>query len=251
MTLNPRKAAVLVTGGSGGIGAEVVRRFAGGGHAVAFSHLGDAKGAVALLKELEGKGGPAFAFESDTAEPGEVAVLHSQAAEALGGPPGILVLCAGITRDGMLWKLPVADFDAVLAVNLRGAWLQMRAAAPAMRAAGWGRIVLIGSINGERGKAGQSAYAASKAGLIGLARSAARELGRKGITVNVVEPGWVETAMTARVPEEFRERARAEALDGKLGTPADVAAAVLWLCSSAASHVTGQILRIDGGQALG
>jgi len=236
-----RSQQVLVTGGSGGIGAAIVRRFVGDGHPVVFTHCGEAALAAALEAALVGE---VRAVESDTGDARAVEALHAEIR------PHILVCCAGIARDRMIWKQPVADFDAVLGVNLRGAWLQVRAAAPAMRAAGWGRIVLIGSINGSRGKAGQTAYAASKAGLIGLARSAARELGPQGVTVNVIEPGWVDTPMTRAAPHEFQAAARAESLTGRLSLPEDVAAACAFLASPEAGQITGQVLRVDGGQSL-
>ncbi len=235
----PRPA--LVTGGSGGIGAAVVRALAAAGHPVAFTHLGQAEQAAALCAELgEGVRG----FESDCADAAAVDTLHAELA------PLVVVHCAGIARDRPVWRQDPADFDAVIGVNLRGAWLQLRAAAPAMRAAGWGRVVLIGSINGSRGKFGQTTYAASKAGLHGLARSAAKELGPKGVTVNVVEPGWIDTPMTLAVPKQFRDAALAETLVGRLGQPEDVAAAVAFLCGDGARQITGQVIRVDGGQLL-
>ena len=162
-----------------------------------------------------------------------------------------MVHCAGITRDGVLWKLSSDDWRAVMAANLDSAFYLLHAAVPALRAAGGGAVVLVSSINGERGKAGQANYAASKAGLNALARTAARELGRFGIRVNAVAPGWVETPMTAALPEELRQRALAETALGRLGRPEDVAGAVLFLCSDLARHVTGQVLRVDGGQLIG
>ncbi|MFB3127125.1 MAG: SDR family oxidoreductase, partial [Candidatus Acidiferrales bacterium] len=163
----------------------------------------------------------------------------------------LVIHAAGVTRDAVLWKLPVDDWDLVQAVNLRGAFLLLRHAVPALRRGKGGRIVLIGSINGSRGKFGLTAYAASKAGLIGLAKSAARETARFGILVNVVEPGMVRTPMTESLPQKVRDAAAAESLLGGLLEPADVAAAVLFLCGPGASQITGQILRVDGGQFFG
>ncbi len=163
----------------------------------------------------------------------------------------LIIHAAGITRDAVVWKLAVEDWDLVQAVNLRGAFLLLRHAVPLIRRGPGGRIVLIGSINGSRGKFGTAAYSASKAGLLGLAKSVARETARFGILANVVEPGWVRTPLTEAVPPAMREAAVAESLLGTLLEPADVAAAVLFLCGPGASRVTGQILRVDAGQYLG
>jgi NAD(P)-dependent dehydrogenase (short-subunit alcohol dehydrogenase family) len=163
----------------------------------------------------------------------------------------IVVHAAGVSRDAVVWKLPPEDWEFVQAVNLRGAFLLMRHAIPLLRRVQGGRIVLVGSINGSRGKFGTSAYSASKAGLIGLAKSVARETGRFGILVNVVEPGWVRTPLTERVPEQVRDAARAESLLDTLLEPHDIAAAVRFLCGPGGCRITGQILRVDAGQYLG
>jgi len=162
----------------------------------------------------------------------------------------ILVHCAGITRDGVVWKMEQAAWSDVMRTNLDSAFWLLKGAVPLMRAAGAGAVVLVSSINAERGKFGQSNYAASKAGLIGLARTAARELGRDGARVNVVAPGFVTTSMTETLPESIRARAIEETVLGCPGRPDDVAAAVLFLCSTLARHVTGQVLRVDGGQLI-
>jgi 3-oxoacyl-[acyl-carrier protein] reductase len=163
----------------------------------------------------------------------------------------LVIHAAGISRDAVIWKMRLADWDAVQAVNLRGAFLLLHHAIPILRQGRGGRVVLIGSINGSRGKLGTSAYSASKAGLIGLAKSVAREVGRFEICVNVVEPGWVRTPLTEVVPQPVKNAALSESLLGTLVEPADVAASVLFLCGPGGSHITGQILRVDGGQFLG
>jgi 3-oxoacyl-[acyl-carrier protein] reductase len=162
----------------------------------------------------------------------------------------VAIHAAGITRDAVVWKLSPDDWDVVQQVNLRGAFSLLRHSIPAMRRAGGGRIVLIGSINGSRGKFGTSAYSASKAGLLGLAKSVSREVGRFGILVNVVEPGWVETAITEQAPQAIKDAAIAETLLGQLVEPEDVASAVAFLCGPGARRITGQILRVDAGQYL-
>jgi acetoacetyl-CoA reductase/3-oxoacyl-[acyl-carrier protein] reductase len=156
-----------------------------------------------------------------------------------------------VVRDAVLWKLDDQAWSDVLRANLDSAFHLLRATVPRMRAAGGGSIVLVSSINGERGKLGQANYAASKAGLIGLARTAARETGRFGVRVNVVSPGMVRTPMTASLPPEVVRAAEAEATLGRIAEPDDVARAVLFLVSDLSRHVTGQVLRVDGGQLIG
>ncbi len=163
----------------------------------------------------------------------------------------ILVHAAGVSRESVVWKLSSDDWDLVHSVNLRGAFLMIKHAIPLMRSASAGRIVLIGSINGSRGKFGTSAYSASKAGLSGLGRSVARETGRFGILVNVVEPGWVKTPLTSALPPEVQDKALSETLLGEFVDPEDVAAVVGFLCGPGARKITGQVIRVDSGQWLG
>ena len=160
----------------------------------------------------------------------------------------VLVHAAGVSRDAVVWKLPVEDWDLVHDVNLRGAFLLIRHAVPIMRERGGGSIILIGSINGSRGKRGTAAYSASKAGLIGLAKSVARETGRFHIRVNVVEPGWVRTPLTDSLPPALREAALAETALGELVVPEDVAEMVVFLAN--ARRITGQVFRVDAGQLI-
>ena len=230
LTLQGRR--VLVTGGSGGIGEAVVELLIRAGAAV-------------TNVDRPGHPGPAGAafLPCDLGDPVAVRALCEALPEV-----DCLVHCAGITRDGVVWKMRDEDWDAVLRVNLDAAFRLVRAVVPRMREMGQGRIVLISSINGERGKFGQSNYAASKAGLIGFARSVAREVGRFGIRVNVVAPGLILTSMTEALPEPVLTRALEETALGEAGQPRDVARAVLYLCSDLSSHVTGQVLRVDGGQ---
>lgn len=228
-------AVALLTGGAGGIGAAVARAL---GHA----------GARVLSADLEQHAGGDIAA-CDVTESTQVDALVERVVAEQGGLD-LVVHCAGVTRDAILWKLSNEDWKRVLEVNLEGAFYLMRAAAPHLRRSERGAAVLVSSINGERGKLGQANYAASKAGLIGLARSAARDLGRDGARVNVVAPGFVETAMTEQLPREVRERALAETVLGRIATPEAVADATLFLCSNLARHITGQVLRVDGGQLM-
>lgn len=228
---------VVVTGGASGIGAATARLFR------------DHGASVYVLDRAPPEDDASRFLEADVTRPEEVGRAIARA-QAECGRLDALVCCAGITRDGVLWKLSDEDWSAVLAVNLTGAFHCVRAAAGLMREGGAGSIVLVSSINGERGKFGQSNYSASKAGLIGLAKSAARELGRFGIRVNVVAPGLTDSAMTRDLPDAARAAALAESVLGRAARPEDVAGPILFLCSELARHITGQVLRVDGGQYL-
>lgn len=229
-----------VTGAARGIGLACVRTLAGhGARVVGF----DLELSPELLKVAPDS------RELNVADAESVALVAAQLAEAKLAPE-ILVNNAGITRDGVVWKLSDADWSSVLDVNLSGAFHLLRAAIPLMRASGRGSIVNITSINGERGKFGQSNYSAAKAGLIGLTKAAAREAGRFGIRVNAVAPGMVETEMAQSLPPEVKQRAVDESVLGRIAQPDDVANCVLFLASPLATHITGQVIRVDGGQYI-
>ncbi|HET9316297.1 MAG TPA: SDR family oxidoreductase [Vicinamibacteria bacterium] len=233
-----RGKRALVTGGGGAIGGAIVSRL-------------HQAGAAVWSVDLPGRAAPAGAraLEADLADASAADTLAAEIGRD-GGTLDVLVHCAGVTRDLSLAKLSAADWSAVLRVNLDSAFHLLHAALPLLKASGGASVVFISSINAERGKAGQASYAASKAGLIGLARTAALELGRHGVRVNCVSPGWIDTPMTAAVPEEYRQRALAETALGRLGHPDDVARAVLFLCCALGRHVTGQVVRVDGGQLM-
>jgi NAD(P)-dependent dehydrogenase (short-subunit alcohol dehydrogenase family) len=226
----------LVAGGAGGIGSAVVRI------------LLDA-GAAVVASDLPGRPVPdgAAAVACDLRSPSEIGRLVSRVASDH-GRLDVLVHSAGVTRDSVLWKMEESAWTEVLAVNLESAFHLLKAAAPLLRRTGNGSVVLIASINGERGKFGQANYAASKAGLMALGKTAAAELGRFGVRVNSVAPGFIETPMTAGLPGAARGRAEAETLLGRLGQPEDVARVVLFLSAPLSRHVTGQVIRVDGGQ---
>jgi len=173
-----------------------------------------------------------------------------QAVSADLGDPAVLVNNAGITRDNLIMRMKDEDWDKVLAVNLKGAFLCVRAVSKAMMKARYGRIVNIASVVGIAGAAGQANYSASKAGLIGLTKTIAKEYGSRNITCNAVAPGFIQTDMTKNLPQEFRDYVEKQAPLGRLGVPADVAAAVLFLASDEASYITGQVLAVDGGYVL-
>lgn len=227
----------VVTGGARGIGLAIVRKLTEQGVAV---HVFDRE----PTGEVEAAG--ARFYQVDIADAASVAGAVDRLPEEV----TLLVNNAGITRDRSLQKMSDAEWSAVIDVNLSGAFRVMRALIPRLRAAGTGRIVNITSINGLRGKFGQANYTAAKAGLIGLTKTAARELGSKGITVNAVAPGMVLTDMALALDPGVRERALAEAALGELATPDDIANAVMFLLSDAARMITGEVIRVDAGQYI-
>jgi NAD(P)-dependent dehydrogenase (short-subunit alcohol dehydrogenase family) len=233
--LSGRVAAV--TGGSGGIGSAVIADLT-------------AAGARACSLDVAAPPDGLEWVDTDVRDDASVEAAIG-GIERRFGRVDILVHAAGVSFDAVVWKMPVEQWDAVHGINLRGAFLFLRHGVPALRRAGGGRIVLIGSINGSRGKFGTSAYSASKAGLLGLARSVARETGRFGIRVNVVEPGWVKTPLTGGLPSDIVDAAIADSAIGRLLDPIDVARAVTFLCGPGGDAITGQVLRVDGGQHRG
>lgn len=228
----------VVTGGSGAIGGAIVNALC-------------AAGATTFSLDVTAPPDKIPWIKCDVRDDASVAAAVAEVARHA-GRLDIAVHAAGVSRDAVVWKLSVEDWDFTQAVNLRGAFLLLRHALPLMREKQHGgRVVLIGSINGSRGKFGTAAYSASKAGLLGLAKSVAREVGRFGVLVNVIEPGWVRTPLTEKVPQQIRDAALAESLVGSFLDPEDVAAAVVFLCGPGGRRITGQILRVDGGQFLG
>jgi NAD(P)-dependent dehydrogenase (short-subunit alcohol dehydrogenase family) len=239
----------VVTGAFGGIGSAVARALAEAGAHVALFDALPVEAGRAASEAVEACGRRSALISADVTNELAVDDAFQEVRRSL-GEPDILVNNAGITDDAVIWRMSVEAWRRVINVNLTGGFLMLRAAIPAMRAKGWGRIVSIASINGERGKAGQANYVASKAGLIALTKTAARELGPRGITVNAVAPGFIESPMTADLPEDIRRRAVDESAVGHVGRPEDVASAVAFLCSDAAAHITGHVIRVDGGQYM-
>jgi 3-oxoacyl-[acyl-carrier protein] reductase len=247
MDLGLADRAALVTGARAGIGAAIAVALAREGCDVAVVDREADAARRDVVREIEAAGRRALAVTADVRDlaAAEDAVRRTVAAF---GRLDVLVANAGVTADAMSWKMTEAQWDTVLDVNLKGCFAYARAAAARFREQHGGRMVLIASVNGLRGKAGQANYAASKAGVIGLGRALARELGRYGVTVNVVAPGMVRTAMTGALKPEVVERAVAESALGRIAEPSDVADVVAFLCSDRARHVTGAVLAVDGGQ---
>jgi 3-oxoacyl-[acyl-carrier protein] reductase len=236
---------VVVTGASRGIGKELAASFAREGALVACVATTQA-GADATANEI---GGGAKGYACDVSDSASVDALFEGVVADL-GTPAVLVNNAGITKDTLLMRMKDDDWDRVVDVNLKGSFLTIRAAARPMMKARYGRIVNLSSVIGLHGGAGQANYAASKAGIVGLTLSVAKELGSRGITCNAIAPGFIETDMTHDLPAEMRERVQKESPIGRLGTAADISPAVLFLASREAGYITGQTLTVDGGLFL-
>jgi len=247
MTLSGHMA--LVTGASQGIGRACALKLAERGATVALAARNQEK-----LNELAGQitasGGKAMAFALDVSEEEQIKSVFKAAIAQL-GKIDILVNNAGITRDQLVMRMKRADWDAVLNTNLTSAYLCTQQAIGSMLKQRWGRIINITSVFGQTGQAGQANYASSKAGLIGLTMALAREVASRNITCNAVSPGFVETAMTARLDDEFKQNAVAMIPLGRVGTPEDVANAVAFLVSEEASYITGHVLNVNGGMLMG
>ncbi len=239
----------LVTGGSRGLGEEIVRTLAREGYDVAFTYVEDAAAAKKLVKELEKMKRKAMALRANAAD---FDLAHHVVKDVITafGKIDALVCNAGFSRKGLLWELKEEDWDDVVNVNLKGSFNYVHAVAPHFIKKKAGKIVSIGSINGLRARANTASYNAAKAGLTGLIKAAAIELGEYNVNVNMVAPGFIETPSQKNTPNTVRQRVLSECAIKRLGEPEDIAPVVAFLCSDAAKHMTGQVIKVDAGQYI-
>lgn len=229
---------VLVTGGNRGIGRSIAERFIRDGYRVAVT-----------ARSGEGPEG-ALTVRADVTDAASIDAAFTEVEEKL-GPVEVVVANAGITKDTLLMRMSEDDFDSVVATNLGGAFRVVKRASKGMLRARFGRVILISSVVGLYGSAGQVNYSASKSGLVGFARSLTRELGGRGITANVVAPGFIETDMTAELPEETQKQYKANIPAGRFATPDEVAGVVTWLAGDDAAYISGAVIPVDGGLGMG
>lgn len=249
MLLDLSGRVAIVTGGSRGIGRATAERLAASGATVVVNYRGNAAAAEATVAAITAAGGKALAVQGDVSQPADVEHLVKTALEQF-GRIDILVNNAGITRDNLLLRMKESDFDEVIATNLRGVFLCTRAVLRPMTKQRFGRVINITSVIGLIGNAGQANYAAAKAGIIGFTKSTAREMASRGITVNAIAPGFIETEMTDALNEETRKAILATIPLGRFGQPAEVAGLICFLASDAGAYISGQTLTIDGGMVM-
>jgi len=239
----------IVTGGGRGIGRAIVLDLAANGADVVFTYRSNMAAAEEVVDRVKELGRRGLAIQTDVSDFEAAQSVVNRVIDEF-GRLDILVNNAGVNRDAVIWKMTEEEWDEVVNTDLKGCFNYIRAVVPIFRAQNAGKIVNITSINGLRGKFGQTNYSAAKAGVIGLTKALARELGRSNINVNAVAPGLIETDMVKEAPEKVKEMALAEILLGRLGKPEEVAYVVTFLCTEKARHITGEVIKVDGGQYL-
>ncbi len=249
MNIELKNKVCLVTGGDRGIGRAIVKALVDSGARVAFDYRTREDLAEELVKEVAAGGGEARAFQADITDAEKVAAMVKTIHDEM-GPIEILVNNAGMNRDHSFAKMTKEEWEDVIAVNLHGTFNVTKAVLPNLIEAGWGRVINISSIVGQRGNFGQANYAASKAGLIGMTKALALELAGKGVTVNAVAPGFIETDMTAGIPEEVTDKITATIPVRRFGKVEEISPAVVFLASEQASYITGHVLSVNGGLYL-
>ncbi|MDD5126524.1 MAG: 3-oxoacyl-[acyl-carrier-protein] reductase [Dehalococcoidales bacterium] len=246
--MNLADKVAIVTGSGRGIGKAIALKLAAAGANVVINDVGDPAVADGVAAEIKALGRQSLAITADVSSPAEVTAMIDKTLAAF-GKVDILVNNAGITRDQLLLRMSDDDWDKVLTIDLKSVFLCTRAVLRPMLKARWGRIISLSSIVGIVGNAGQANYSSAKAGIIGFTRSIAKEVASRGITANAVAPGFIDTEMTRRLTEEQRQTASKQIPVGYLGSPDDVATAIVFLASEEARYITGQVLNVDGGLA--
>ena len=246
--MNLSNRVAIVTGGGRGIGRTIALKLAEVGATVVVNDIGEASPVDSVAEEIKAMGGQSLAVLADVSSSSDVARLVEETIAAY-GKVDILVNNAGIARDQLIIRMSDEDWDRVLSVNLKGAFLCARAVLRHMIKQRWGRIISIASIVGLVGNPGQANYASAKAGIIGLTRTVAKEVASRGITANAIAPGFIDTEMTQRLEEDWKQQLKKQIPLGYFGSPRDVAEAVAFLASEEARYITGQVLSVDGGMA--
>ena len=244
-----QERVAIVTGASLGIGSAIALDLARNGADVAINYRKHEGEAAEICRQITAMGRRGLIVQADVSRFGEAQAMVERVVKEL-GRIDILVNNAGINRDAVVWKMTEEQWDDVLATNLKGYFNFIRAVAPIFKDQGSGKIVNVTSINGLRGKFGQANYAAAKAGIIGLTKTVARELARSNVNCNAVAPGLIETDMVRQASEDVRQKAIAEIVLGRIGAPEEVAWVVTFLCTEKARHITGEVIKVDGGQYI-
>lgn len=241
--------AAIVTGASLGIGSACALDLAKNGADVAINYRKHDKEAREICDQIKAMGRRGLAVRADVSIFKDAQAMVDTVVKEF-GKIDILINNAGVNRDAVIWKMSEEQWDEALDINLKGYFNYIRAVAPLFKAQGSGKIVNVTSINGLRGKFGQANYSAAKAGIIGLTKTVARELARSNVNCNAVAPGLIETDMIRQAPEDVRQKAIAEIVLGRIGMPEEVASVVTFLCTEKARHVTGEVIKVDGGQYI-